>query len=134
VRVFPDTNVLVSAFVARGLCADVLRLVLGEHELVTGEIVIEELRAVLRRKFAMPAGTLDGIEHLLREYHVEPRPRELPRLKLDRNDLLVVAAALRAAADILITGDQELLNVEPKGLKISSPREFWDIQRQRRPH
>ena len=53
-RVFPDTNVLASAFGTRGLCADALRLVLAGHELVTGEIVIEELRGVLRRKFALP--------------------------------------------------------------------------------
>ena len=31
-RVFLDTNVQVSAFATRGLCADVLRLVLAEHE------------------------------------------------------------------------------------------------------
>jgi predicted nucleic acid-binding protein len=89
---------------------------------------------VLRRKFAMPAETIDGIEHLLREYHVEPKPRELPRLKLDHNDLLVVASALNAAADILITRDQDLLNIGPKALKVFSPREFWDTQRQRRSH
>ena len=35
VRVFFDTNVLVSAFLARGLCADLLRLVLREHSLLT---------------------------------------------------------------------------------------------------
>jgi hypothetical protein len=48
-------------------------------------IVIEELRTVLGRKFAMPAETIDGIEQLLREYHVEPKPRELPRLRLGLN-------------------------------------------------
>ena len=48
-RIFPDTNVLACAFGKRGLCADVPRLVLAEHELVTGEVVIEELRAVPKR-------------------------------------------------------------------------------------
>jgi hypothetical protein len=37
VKVFLDTNVLVSGFAARGLCADVMRLVLAEHELIMGE-------------------------------------------------------------------------------------------------
>ena len=36
-RVFFDTNVLVSDFLARGLCADLLRLVLAEHTLVSSE-------------------------------------------------------------------------------------------------
>jgi predicted nucleic acid-binding protein len=42
VRVFFDTNVLVSAFLARGLCADLLRLVLTEHTLVTSEVVLDD--------------------------------------------------------------------------------------------
>ena len=46
-RVFLDTNVLVSAFATRGLCADVLRLILAEHTLVTGEVVLRELRRAL---------------------------------------------------------------------------------------
>ena len=41
-RVFFDTNVLVSAFVARGLCADLLRLVLTEHTLVSSEAFLRE--------------------------------------------------------------------------------------------
>jgi predicted nucleic acid-binding protein len=91
VRVFLDTNVLASALGTRGLCVDVLRLVLAEHELITGEVVIEELRGVLGRKFRMPAGTVKEIETFLRGYHLEPKPREPPRLPLsDPNDLLIV--------------------------------------------
>jgi uncharacterized protein len=139
VRVFPDTNVLASAFGTRGLCADVLRLILAEHELLTDEVVIEELRGVLRRKFGVPTETVNEIESFLRGYHLEPKPRELPNLKLaDHNDLIVVASAIKAKAEILITGDQELLELEekPRSLRICSPRDFWDMvsskRRQRR--
>jgi predicted nucleic acid-binding protein len=130
VRVFPDTNVLASAFGTRGLCADVLRLILAEHELVTGELVIEDLRGVLRRKFRVPAETVDEIESFLRSYHVEPKPLELPKLMLgDHNDLVVVASALKSKAKILVTGDQEILDLDekPQGLRILSPREFWNV-------
>jgi uncharacterized protein len=130
VRVFPDTNVLASALGTRGLCADVLRLILGEHELVTGEVVIEELRSVLRRKFRVSADTVNDIESFLRGYHVEPKPRELPNLKLgDHNDLVVVGSALNLKAEILVTGDQEMLELEekPKALRILSPRGFWNL-------
>ncbi len=127
-RVFPDTNVLASAFGTRGLCADVLRLALADHELLTGEIVIEELRRVLSGKFALPARAVAEVEAFLRGYHVEPKPRLLPGLPLrDRNDLLVVGSALEAGADILITGDREMLVLKkkPPRLEIVSPREFW---------
>jgi uncharacterized protein len=128
VRVFPDTNVLASAFGTRGLCADVLRLVLAEHDLVTGEIVIEELRGVLRKKFGLPARAVAEVETFLRGYHVEPRPRVLPGLPLrDRNDLVVVGSALAAGAEVLVTGDKEMLALKkkPVGLEIIAPREFW---------
>lgn len=129
-KVFPDTNVLASAFGTRGLCADVLRLILREHELVTGEVVIEELRGVLRRKFAVPATTVKELESFLRGYHVEPKPGDLPKLKLgDRNDLVVVGSAFKAAAAVLIIGDQKILDLEekPEGLRILNPREFWNL-------
>ena len=49
-KVFLDTNVLVAAFATRGLCADVMRVVLAEHQLITGEVVLSELRRALGRR------------------------------------------------------------------------------------
>jgi uncharacterized protein len=129
-RVFPDTNVLASAFGTRGLYADVLRIVIAEHELVSGEVVIEELRGVLRRKFGVPVDTVQEIEGFLRGYRVEPKPAQLPNLKLSqRSDLIVVASAINAGAEIVITGDNEMLALkpQPKGLRIVNPREFWNL-------
>jgi predicted nucleic acid-binding protein len=54
VKVFLDTNVLVSGFATRGLCADVIRLVLAEHELVPWEVVLNELKQVLKPKIQFP--------------------------------------------------------------------------------
>ena len=54
-RVFLDTNVLVSAFATRGLCADVLRVVLAEHTFITSEIVLREVSRVLRTRIGMPS-------------------------------------------------------------------------------
>jgi hypothetical protein len=48
--VFLDTNVLVSAFASRGLCADLFELVLLEHDLVLGRNVLRELSKALRGK------------------------------------------------------------------------------------
>jgi uncharacterized protein len=41
----------------------------------------------------------------------------------------VVASALKARAEILITGDKEILDLaeNPEGLRILSPRDFWDL-------
>ena len=78
----------------------------------------------------MPVGTVREIENFLYTYHVEPKPNELPDLPLhDRSDLLIVGSALAVKADILLTGDRELLDLKqkPENLRILSPREFWDL-------
>ncbi len=129
-KIFLDTNVLASAFATRGLCADVLRHIVDWHELVIGEVVIEELREVLKRKFGTPAATVAEVEAFLRGYHVEPKVRKLPDLRLSqRNDILVVASAAAAGATVLVTGDREILELDnkPEGLQIMSPRDFWNM-------
>ena len=54
VRVFLDTNVLVSAFASRGLCAEVLELVLLDHDLILGRNVLREFEKALREKVKLP--------------------------------------------------------------------------------
>ena len=73
-RVFLDTNVLVSAFATRGMCADVLRVVLAEHSLVTSEVVLRELGRVQRKRIGLPAGAIKEIDKFLREHEVAPKP------------------------------------------------------------
>jgi len=128
VRVFLDTNVLVSAFTTRGLCADLFRLVLAEHELLTGDVVLEELQRVLARRFRIPASISNGILELLRTQAViVPRP-EAPTATgvSDPDDEWVIASAVAAHAEVLITGDRALLSVQTIGsMPIYSPRGFW---------
>jgi predicted nucleic acid-binding protein len=49
-RVFLDTNVLVSAVATRGLCADVLKEVLVSHQLVISSPLLNELTNILHSK------------------------------------------------------------------------------------
>ena len=46
-RVFLDTNVLIAAFATRGLCEDVLRTTLSEHDLIIGTQVLAEVERAL---------------------------------------------------------------------------------------
>ncbi len=131
-RVFLDTNVLVSAYATRGLCADVLRLVLAEHELLTAEVVLEELGRVLLSKIRLPADAVQEVIAFLRQYPVEATPDALPELPVrDPDDRRVLAAALAAGAEVLVTGDPDLLDIagELQELRITNPRGFWSLHR-----
>ena len=57
-KVCLDSNVLVSAFATRGLSADVLRVVLAEHELLVPVVVLAEVERVLREKLQLPEASL----------------------------------------------------------------------------
>ena len=130
-RVFLDTNVIVSALTARGLSADVFRLVLAEHELLTGEINLKELRRVLRLRMRVPAGAVDEVEKLLREHTVVPIPEEPLDIELrDPDDKWVLASAVAGSADVLVTGDKDLLSLSSAApLPILNPRAFWELVR-----
>jgi predicted nucleic acid-binding protein len=127
VRVFFDTNVLVSAFLARGLCADLLRLVLAEHTLVSSEVVISELREVLSRKGKLPIAQIHAIENFLRDQPIAPRPEQTPELGLiDADDEWVVASAVLIDAELFVTGDQGVLACMAPPLPVLNPRGCWE--------
>jgi putative PIN family toxin of toxin-antitoxin system len=127
VRVFFDTNVLVSAFLARGLCADLLRLVLSEHTLVSSEVVLAELREVLSRKGRVPLKQIDAIEALLRDQPIAPRPAAILALGLvDADDEWVLASAVLAEADLFVTSDQGVLACSAPPLPLVNPRGCWE--------
>jgi uncharacterized protein len=127
VRVFLDTNVLVSAFATRGLSTDVLRAVIAEHDLVVGEVVLRELRKALVGKLKVPPERAAEVEGLLRSYEVIPRPAAMdPVMVRDPSDRWVLANARAGNVDVLVTGDADLLAVAKEaGVPILSPREFW---------
>ncbi len=131
-KVFLDTNVLVSAFATRGLCADVMRVILTEHELLIGEVVLTELQRILSKKFQMPEKAVVNTLNFLKQQPIIPKPEKVTDADIDdKDDLWILASALKGQADILVTGDHELLALkEHQGLTILSPRAFWKLSAQ----
>jgi len=127
-RVFLDTNVLVSAFATRGLCADVLHVCLAEHQLVLGETVLAELRRALQGKIGLPPGIIQETDAFLRRQAlvISDAP-PLPLAIRDMEDLPILAEALAGKADVFVTGDKDLLELpSDPPLPILSPRAFWE--------
>jgi len=132
VKVFLDTNVLVAALATRGLCADVLRTVLAEHELLVSPTVVEELTRTLIQKLRVPEPMVRQVAAFLRASAslVEAPPSMVPVDVRDPDDAVILGEALASGAEVLVTGDNDLLELgEVPGIRVLSPRGFWEAAR-----
>ncbi len=132
-RIFLDTNVLVAAFATRGLCADLFRLVLQEHELVVSRVVLEELARALREKIGLPVDRVAAVGDLLGPYLAEQKSSSQRTTfgLADASDEPVVASAVAARADLIVSGDRDLVETELP-IRVVTPRGLWELLRTRR--
>lgn len=131
-RVFIDTNVLVSAFATRGLCADLFRVILMHHDALVSDTVVHEFRRVLTDKFRVPGDASAEVVESLADIEHLPSSAMQPEYKVrDPEDVRILADALEGKADVLLTGDTDLLDLADNvsELRIMNPRAFWEMER-----
>jgi uncharacterized protein len=127
-RVFLDTNVLVSAFAARGLCAELFELVLLQHELILGRSILRELSKALQQKVKLHARHTTAIIAFLADEASQLVESSDAAVAIDRDDAIVLGDAVAGHAEVFVTGDAKILRLgQHDGLKIVSPRAFWEL-------
>ena len=123
--VVPDTNVLIAALVAKGLCTEVITHLIRERSLVTSIALLDELDDKLRAKFKVTPAVNSFLKLLRQEIRiVEPvvLPRQICR---DADDDVVLGTAVAANADLIVTGDADLLVLVSYGkTAIITPRQY----------
>ena len=130
-RVVIDTNVWVSRLLlASSVAARAVDKALGTFEVVVSEPLVEELADVLsRRKFDRYVSIRDREEFLRRVLQIATTVPILTEITdcRDEDDNRLLALALDSGSDYLVTGDDDLLVLDPwRGTTIVSPRAFLD--------
>ena len=136
-RAVIDTNVLISALFWGGRPRQVVDLaVSGRFQAITSAELLLELEDVLTGAFDV---SLDKVDLILRDvlsYAEVVTPgddsqqvfRELPlevAALRDPDDLKVIATALAARADHIVTGDADLLSLSPiQDIRVLTPAQF----------
>ena len=128
-RAFLDTNVLVSAFATRGLCAELFELVVLEHDLILGRSVLRELSKALQQKVKLPARDTAAIITFLEDEASQLVESSDPAaVDVDRDDAIVLGDAIVGHGEVFVTGDAKILRVGRYGdIRIVSPRGFWEL-------
>lgn len=132
VRVVLDTNVVLSGLLWHGIPSGIWNhAAAGVIHLFSSDALIDELLDVLHRpKFSKSLMALGhSAEELVAHYKgsvvlVESRPIA-PVIVADPDDDQVLACAIAAAADLIVSGDPHLVDLKSHcGIPILTPSEF----------
>jgi putative PIN family toxin of toxin-antitoxin system len=128
VKLVLDTNVLLAAILAPGLCRELVRKHLQSHELCCSPALLEDLADKLLHQVGVePSGVPMFVAYGVRVTLVEAHPLPAPVCR-DPDDDVVLATAPAAGAEIIITGDKDLLVLKAhQGVRILSPRQFLEM-------
>lgn len=112
-RVVFDTNLFVSAFVIPGSLAEkaIIKIIEGKDVLLLCREILDELLSVLATKFSRDKEEISRVAVILTEMAewIEPSLR-ISALKDDR-DNRVLECAVFGRADMIVTGDKEMLRL-----------------------
>jgi putative PIN family toxin of toxin-antitoxin system len=123
-----DTNVLIAAFLTEGLCSGLLiRARKQSFDLVLCDDMIREFEGILTKKFKLTSTDISEISAIVSETAAEilHKLNPVPSICRDPNDDMVIACAIDATADYIVTGDEDLLILKKhKNIIIINPRNF----------
>ena len=127
-RLVLDSNVLIAAFISRGLCSEILEACLKKHEIVLSDPIAKELRKNLVQKFHLPGKDVEEYLHVLSLHADWVHPPALGQLvSRDPKDDAIIATAVAGKAAYLVSGDKDLLTLKKFGrVQIVTPRVFWE--------
>lgn len=125
-KVLLDTNVLIAAFITRGICNELLEHCLRHHQVILSEFLLDEFQNHLLHKFQYTAQETREAFELLRLRAMFVVPVQLSeRICRDVDDDQVLGTALEGQVDCVITGDKDLLDLKKfQSISVLKPSNF----------
>ena len=133
IKAVVDSNVIISAIIGISFTSRQIftAFVEGMFTPVVSDDLIKELRDVVKKprlkKYFSPIN-VKRFQTLIHADAINVTPAQTIDVCRDPKDNFILAIALEARADFIVSGDGDLLALNPfKGVSILPPREFLDI-------
>jgi putative PIN family toxin of toxin-antitoxin system len=130
VRVVFDTNIFISALLIPGSLPEkaILKIVEEKDSPLISTDIIKQVLSVLSSKFGRDREGLSHVAVTLSELAELVKPARRVKILKDEPDNRILECAIYGGADLLVTGDKEILQLqEYKGVKIISPKEYLGL-------
>lgn len=116
-KVVFDTNIFFSALVIPGSQAEkaVLRIIEGPDVLLLSKEILDELLSILSSKFSRDKEEISRVAVILSEMAEWVEPTEKINVLTDEPDNRILECAASGNADVIVTGDKEILRLKRYG-------------------
>jgi len=126
-----DTNVLIAAFATEGICSKLLmRGRKRQFDLAICPFILKEFERIIVKKLRASKQEIEEALSLISEatcLTVNPK-QDVSGICRDTDDNNILACAVEAKADYIVTGDADLLELKKfRGIPIVTPREFESL-------
>ncbi len=129
-RIVADTNLLISSIFWNGKPYYIVQLALNNSiEIITSSYILNETRRVLRNEFNLSEQEIDDIINCILRYATVIEPTEqVDVIKRDPADNHIIACALAAKADYVVTRDKDILDLHKYVMiRMITPEDFLEI-------
>lgn len=129
-KVVYDTNVVVSGLLSSvGIPALLLDLVLNERLSIflSAEVFDEYERVISRTRFRIPKLYREAVLKRLKSVAQWVEPQESVRVASDSDDNRFLDCAVAGRVDFLVTGNRRHFPKTFRGIRVVSPRLFFEI-------
>ena len=128
-KIFFDTNVLISAFIVNGACYEVVHDSINQHELYYTDFIIGEFKKVFKDDFHFSEGVIKECTVFIEKFFMKGNTAsEIKNVCKDKDDNQLLADAVLNNIDVIVTGDKEVLDLKTyRSIHIISPAEYWRL-------
>jgi len=128
-KILIDTNVLVSGLIAKGACFEILSDLVYAHTPLVTPYIHAECQDVFLHKFHLSGKTIKEILSVVDRYFVKGKSSvNVLNVCRDLKDNQVLVDALINEADVILSGDKDLLSMgQYEGIAIVAPKDYWKL-------